>query len=273
MVCLLLELDECCYSYASVPKNNTFCVPDGGLVFLNYIIINPHDNFTDLMVTWFRRTIKDNSISRIPRIVTEGYSTTFNLATAPNELSTSNQCSHALYRDSTSLTIDNFTCDKDGYYWCQLSINNTLVQPSHHIHLYTGECSLTHQYFRLANSSESQCVKYVSLNTHAFTTITIDSHNMITSVRETPYKSYYMTFSVTPSSGAPTRSSSVTQQEKRSERLTIYVAGSLGALVAVFGVLVIVLSIFYLCKFRSGETSKSQLIILYSALYLMHVCA
>ena len=37
-----LELDECCYSYASVPCNDTFRVPEGELVILSCAIINPH---------------------------------------------------------------------------------------------------------------------------------------------------------------------------------------------------------------------------------------
>ena len=56
---LLLEVDECCYSYASVPRNDTFCVPEGDQVDLHCVIINPHDNFANLTVTWFRSTTED----------------------------------------------------------------------------------------------------------------------------------------------------------------------------------------------------------------------
>ena len=61
-----------------------------------------------------------------------------------DELSLIN-CSHELYRDTFFLTIPNFTQYKNGYYWCQLSINNTLVQPSHQAQFSAGNCSTMNQ--------------------------------------------------------------------------------------------------------------------------------
>ena len=162
---------------------------------------------------------------------------------ADDSLSMSN-CSHDLYRDSFVLIIYHFTQDKNGHYRCQLSINNALVQPSHHTQFSAGDCNITN-YYRLTSLTENQCVEYVVTDTDSMTT----------------YKSA-MTSSVTLSRESSRRSPSVTQQEKESDGAIVYVAGSLGALVIVFGALAIVLSILFICKFQNRETSKSQLIFL-----------
>jgi hypothetical protein len=111
-----LELDECCYSYASVPRNDTLCVPDGEQVVLNCAIINPHDNFTNLTVTWFRSTTEDMSIfDEIPATSDEYSFINIVSNRAFNSLSVIN-CSHELYIDTFSLIIHRFTRHKNGYY-------------------------------------------------------------------------------------------------------------------------------------------------------------
>jgi hypothetical protein len=110
---LYLELDECCYSYASVPRNDTFCVPDGEQVDLYCAIINPHDNFTNIIVTWFRSTTEDMSIfDEIPATSEYRYST-FISGRAGYSLAVIN-CNHELYRDTFALTILHFTRHKNG---------------------------------------------------------------------------------------------------------------------------------------------------------------
>ena len=213
-----LELDECCYSYASVPRNETFCVPNGEQALLNCVIFHPRDNFSNLTVTWFRSTTEDMSaFDEIPATSEEYRFINFFSGIVDNSLSLIN-CSHELHRDTFSLTILRFTLQKNGYYWCQLSINNTLVQPSHRAHLSAGNCSITNQSYlihRLANLrlGENKCAKYVATESVADLT---------------------------------TKSSSVTQQEKESDKPTIYVAGSLSALVTVFGTLIIVATVYSL---------------------------
>ena len=135
-------MDECCYSYASVPRNDTFCVPDGEQVNFDCTIINPHDNFTDITVTWFRSTTEDMSVfDEIPANSSEYTSGNFVADRAGEALSVIN-CSHELYRDTFSLMIEQFTQLKDGYYWCQLSINNTLTQPSYRAQFLAGDCNI-----------------------------------------------------------------------------------------------------------------------------------
>ena len=245
---LYLELDECCYSYASVPRNDTFCVPEGELVILSCIIINPHDSFINLTVTWLRSTTEDTSIfDEIPATSEEYEFSTF---ISDNSLISVINCSHEAYRDSFSLAIFNFTRHKNGYYWCQLFINNTLVQPSHQAHFFVGDCNITNQgYYRLANLrlGENRCAKYVVTESNAGLTTKFNYESprtfSFTSSRELIQitKQNVATKSDAESS---TRLSSGTQQDKENERLIIYIIGNFSALllIALLGVLALALS-------------------------------
>ena len=98
-------------------------------IALNFIIYNHHDNFTNLTVRWFR----NDNMSR---------------ATSSNEEISHIQNEYILFQDNASnpsLTIGNnincpagplyrdfyFSSDKNGYYWCQIVVNNSISQPSH----------------------------------------------------------------------------------------------------------------------------------------------
>lgn len=146
-------------------------------------------------------------------------------------------CSRDLFRDTSSLAINNFTRDKDGYYWCQLAINNKLVQPSHRALFFAGNCGSTtnSMYFRLAHSTENQCAKYV--NTHTY--LTTRNYELSNSIKSS--------VTLSKADEPPKKLSSA-------ETPIVYVAGSLGALVLVFGALVIALSMLFLCKFQNRET-------------------
>ena len=130
------------------------------------------------------------------------------------------------------------------------------MQPSHHRAQFSvGDCITDHRYYRLAYLNESQCAQYVA-NAGLIRTYEVSG-----------------TSSVTSSGESSTRLSSVTQQdEKESDKPIIYVAGSLSALIIiVFGTLIIVLSILYLCKFRNRETSKYELTINTSLLAVIFI--
>ena len=265
---MYLELDECCYSYASVPRNDTFCVPEGGQVNLNCIIVNPHDNFTDLTVTWFRSTTEDTSIfDEIPATSEEYRLISFVSERADTSLSVIYCSNHELYRDTFLLMIDSFTGQKNGYYWYQLSINNTLVQPSYRAYFSVGECNNTEFYYRPAkfDLNENKCAEYVAPESGTGLTTTYESTgtSSATSLRESTRSLSVTKQDVVIESDAESsiRLSLVTLQEKENNEQIIYVAGSFSALVLVFGALIIVLSILYLCKFQNRETSKPQLTI------------
>jgi hypothetical protein len=309
---LYLELDECCYSYASLPHNDTSCVPNGQSVNLFCAIINPHDNFTNLTVTWFRSTTEDTSIITETPFTSEEYSfSNFVSGRVDNSLSLIN-CNRELYRDAFSLVIHRFTQNKNGYYWCQLAINNTFAQPSYRAQFSVGECNITNNYYRLASLrlSENKCAEYVtatesdagltttyessatssvtsstessrssSVTQQERETVAIESNAGLTTANESSGSSSIASstesstrsssvaqqekesdkpITYTPSAESSTKSSSVTQQERESDKIIIYVAGSLSALVTIFGALIIILSILYVCKFQKRETSKSQ---------------
>jgi hypothetical protein len=265
---LCLELDECCFSYASVPRNDTFCVPDGEQVDLYCIINNPHDDFTNLSVNWFRSTTEDTSIfDEIPATSEEYIFSKFVPNRADNSLSVLN-CSHELYRDTFSLIIHRFTRHKNGYYWCQLSINNTLVQPSYRAQFSVGECNIISQnYYRLANLSERKCAKYVanelnadltiiyeSLGTSSVTSRESSTRLSLVTQQEREYDNQIIYTATESDLESSTRSSSVTQQKKKNDKpTTIYVAGSFSALllIALLGVLALAFSFaFYVHRQR-----------------------
>ena len=69
-------------------------------------------------------------------------------------------CIHgALYRDAFSLIINNFTTDNDGYYWCQIMVNGSFLQPSQYAWFYADDnySCRQQQYFQMVNSEADQC--------------------------------------------------------------------------------------------------------------------
>ena len=157
-------------------------------------------------------------------------------------------CSRDLFRDTYSLTITNFSEHDNGYYWCQLAIDNVLfAQPSHHVRLYVGQknsisCPVIvfSEYSRPATSaSEYQCAN-LTTRVPSITSLSI------------------------PSTPVPT-----VQPEKDSRgSIIIYIAGGLSTLIIVFGALIVALSVLYLCKFRNRQTSKPLVIIIYHLLLI-----
>ena len=61
-----------------------------------------------------------------------------------------------LYADTFGLIIDNFTTDKNGYYWCQILINDSFLNPSQHAGFYAEESNSCVQ-GDLYNTSGAQC--------------------------------------------------------------------------------------------------------------------
>ena len=200
---MYLVLDECCYSYVSIPRNETFCVPNGEQVQINCVIINPHDNFTNLTVTWFRGTTEDMSVFDEILATSEEYDFSNSISGSVVDSLSLINCSCDLYRDGFSLIIHHFTPHKNGHYWCQLSINNTLVQPSYQAQFFVGDCNITNQpYYRLANLrlNENRCAKYY---------VATESDTGLTTTHELSGTSF-----VASSTQSSTRLSTVTQQEK-----------------------------------------------------------
>ena len=118
--------NQCCYQYGSVPRNESNCVVEGRQLSLNCIVNNPHDNFTNLTVRWFRnfsRILVDDNQNE--------YTLDAQFEKTPVTNITNGSCRYGpLYRDKFILVINNFTSDKNGYYLCQIIVNNSISQPS-----------------------------------------------------------------------------------------------------------------------------------------------
>jgi hypothetical protein len=93
------------------------CVPNGEQVALNCALINPHDNFTNLTVTWFRGSTEGTSMFDEIPATSEEYSF-IDVVSGRADISLSViNCSHQLlFRDTISLIIYSFTRHKNGHY-------------------------------------------------------------------------------------------------------------------------------------------------------------
>ena len=301
---IIIILDECCYIYGSIPKNEVNCVPEGESLTLTYIIFNPHDNFTNLTVTWFR-SIEDDITSTFEILSTDYYDhhSSSTVPVEQNLVPPVTNCSLDIYRDTFSITLNSFTGNESGYYWCQMSINNSYVQPSHRAFFYINatNCSDTcYPYFRPAVSNEPKCANTSSvplpvvitskslslIRTPVFsskmtiisTTNTLTTKSLTISLAMTATVTQHekstavssMTLATRLSTAALTMTSTDLEKEISSEvsrpLITYYVAGSLSAVVLILGTLVIVLSIMYLCKFQRRKTS--MLIVAFITIYL-----
>ncbi len=79
-------------------------------------ILNPHDDFTNLTVTWFRSTTEDISILEEISATFEEYRFSEVVSNRADSALSVINCSYELYRDSFSLIILHFTRHKNGYY-------------------------------------------------------------------------------------------------------------------------------------------------------------
>ena len=141
---------QCCYFYGSVPLNDSNCVPENGRFILNCIVYNPRDNFTNLTVRWFRTKNATRATSSTEVITSGEYILSQTQVSGAATSSTVNtNCTHgSLYEDVFLLVIPNFATDKDGYYWCQIVINDSYLQPSQYTLLYAADkssCTVTQE--------------------------------------------------------------------------------------------------------------------------------
>lgn len=225
------------------------------------MIYNPHDNFTNLTVTWFRSTTEDMSNYEVIPI-NSYYSFHSVSPVVPAHLPTGN-CSFDLYRDSFSLIINPFTRDRNGYYWCQLAVNDTYAQRSHHAFLYTGEfnstvCSLSlaYRFFRLASSSETVCAHY-----HNAINPSITIFSMSTSAIS-PLATVTTEWSSMATPSMPTLSFAM---QNKNENPLLYVLGgfSVFLLIVLVGVVILSLLLTLYVHHLKKKTGRSHVINLY----------
>ena len=144
---------------------------EGQPLILNYNVKNPHDNFTNLAVRWFRNQNADRaawSTSEITEILNEYQ---FMNITASYAKNATDNCTYSLlYNDAFTLNIFNFSSDKNGYYWCQIYVNNSVSQPSQYAWFYAAHSSLCSQQSHFKIASEPQCAEFHPDNNQATAT-------------------------------------------------------------------------------------------------------
>ena len=177
--------EECCYFYGSVPRNDSNCIPEGTQLNLNFIVINPRDNFTNLTVKWFRNADiarAATATEELTNIQHEHYL----IRASTSSLTIGNCTAGPLYRDLYALVIRNFTSDKNGYYWCQIVVNGSVSQPSQYAWFYAADSSSCRQQSHFKQAIVPECAEF---HRNIYTTSIITDPVSISTL-ETPYPSY-----------------------------------------------------------------------------------
>lgn len=113
--------EACCYLYTSIPDNLT-CNPQGQsrYVLLQCVLYTP--NSTVGRVRWYYKSAPEKSAS-IVSVEDFDANTAIPVDSGPYS-------GLKLAKVSSNLNIGAFNCSFNGYYWCQLEVNNTCFQPS-----------------------------------------------------------------------------------------------------------------------------------------------
>ena len=226
-------------------SNDSNCVPENEQFTLQYIVYNLRDPFTNLTVRWFRSMDVTRAISSTEVITTNilgGYADSSNVVT--NSTFDTNCTRGLLYKDTFFLVIHNFTTDKDGYYWCQIVVNDSYLQLSQYAWFYAADSSSCKReyHFMTAPKSEIQCAENY---TDTYTVIT-ETTNTIIIAPSTTNSTYVATNF--PTSSSPTQTTVVLRMTES----VIYVAGFFSALLVLLGALVIILLLLLcVCKNKS----------------------
>ena len=163
MIMVTIHVDQCCYSYGSVPHNESNSVPGGTVFSLNGIIYHPRDVYTNLTVKWFKSNAPLTGVSARPEMIPDNHSD-YNFSR--QEFNSTRNCIQGpLYRDTFSLRIQNFTTDKNGYYWYQLFINGSSYQPSQYAWFYADYDLHTQTQGHFKRADEIQCANATYLMT------------------------------------------------------------------------------------------------------------
>ena len=164
-------LDQCCYFYGSAPHNESNCIPDGQQVQFHCVIHNPRDTFTNLSVRWFRRSNISTPAEDIADIQSAESEYIF-LRYNQRISSLRRNCTQGrLYADIFALIINNFNTSKDGYYWCNILVNNSFLEPSQRVRFYAVEgtsCIRQDSYFRSNAPDRAQCASGKPLFVNCF---------------------------------------------------------------------------------------------------------
>ena len=107
---------------------------------------------------WFRSS---DTLSTPPEDIADIQSTEYIFYNhAPRITTQQRNCTQGrLYVETFILIINHFTTDKNGYYWCQILINDSFTQPSQYAWFYAADsnlCLREDPYFRYV-PDQAQC--------------------------------------------------------------------------------------------------------------------
>ena len=201
-------------------------------------------------MTWFRYTSVIESSEMISNVLEEYENYMFTSSiTVPIPQPENNCSSSELYRDGVGLAIINFTRNENGYYWCQIVINNTYAQPSLGAWFYADEYNSTHcnrsqRYFTLATSNETQCAQFMNITPTQSSKTVPTTTDMLSSYSLTTHED-------TPSTEI---------QHINQNSMILYITVSFAALILMCGIVVIIIPVtvyLHQCwKKRRGKYSK-----------------
>ena len=133
---------------------------------------------------WLRNaniTRANSSTEEIPKIQSDYYFSE-DLANTP-DLAIGNCTNAPLYRDQFVLTINGFTSDNNGYYWCEIVVNNSISQPSQYAWFYAADnTSCTQENLRpFQRAKQPQCAEFHPATTPSMiiSNSTMSQHNNI----------------------------------------------------------------------------------------------
>ena len=117
---------------------------------------------------WFRNsdpTRATASTEVITGIQDQQYLSVYEIASTTN-LAFQNCTTSPLYSDIFILLINNFTSDKNGYYWYQIYVNNSVSQPMKYAWFYAVDSSscLQNRHFLIATTSQVECAIFICSN-------------------------------------------------------------------------------------------------------------
>ena len=143
-----------------------------------------------------------------------------------------------LYRDFFVLQILNFTSDKNGYYRCQIFVNNSVSQYSPYVWLYATDnssCTQHQPYFKSANPP--LCAHF-NTNTYSIPTTNFSLSSTSETIIATYSFSSIQSIMTSPKSDM-SFAAIVTTTSQVAIGSVAFIAGILGALVLTLGILVI----------------------------------
>ena len=194
------------------------------------------------------------------------------ISASASSLTIENCTAGPLYRDTFILLINNFTSDKNGYYWCQIVVNGSVSQPSQYAWFYAADSSSCRQQNHFKQAAVPECAQFhrniyttsiitdlVSISVTPETSYPTYTTSMSTSIikimiyktaNQSFFNTYYILGTILSSTMTfTTTTGSTTTQAAQPEdvsNLNLAVIGSLAALVAILGAVVVLMVVLFI---------------------------